>query len=234
MHLSPDILLLLALFLFLAGFLSALYYGRKQLAAAKEKLRTNIAKDLHDDVSSTLNSIHFFAEALEKRTLTQSERNRFLELISRSSNEVKEKISDIIWVIHPQDDNWESLLLKCKRYASDLLDCRNIGCTFTIEGTPPAKVGLSVKKNTWLIFKELVTNAARHANANCVEIRFTIESRQILLSVSDDGEGFDPDTLADTGYGLMNIKSRIEALKGKINLNATPENGTHWQMQIPV
>ncbi|MEX0906149.1 MAG: two-component regulator propeller domain-containing protein [Balneolaceae bacterium] len=222
---------LLTFFLFLYGF----YRNRLLLHLKEERVRTSIARDLHDDVSSTLSSINFFAEAIEKRSLSDKEKKRFLELISKSSKEAKEKISDIIWVIHPQDDNWESLLLKCKRYASDVLDCRNIDYKFIIEGAPPVKVKLAVKKNTWLIFSELITNVARHANASYVEIKFTIDRNMIVLSVSDDGEGFDPEVIGESvGYGLSNIKSRVEILKGKFNLDTDHKKGTRWQMQFPV
>ena len=233
MYASLETLLLGAFILFLlVGF--GLWQVRIYMVLSEEKLRSDIAKDLHDDVCSTLNSINFFAEALEKKSLTDREGKRFLELISLSSNEAKERISDMIWIIHPRDDNWGSLFLKCKRYASDILDCRDIQCTFTIKGTPPATVGLTVKKHTWLIFKELIINIAMHANASRVEIIFTIENDQIVLSVSDNGEGFNPGELSDPGYGLINIKSRVDTLRGKLNLSAAPQRGTHWLMQIPV
>jgi ligand-binding sensor domain-containing protein len=210
-----------------------LYRYRLKHMLKEEKVRLNLAKDLHDDVSSTLSSIHFFAQAIEKPESQIAEKKRFLKLIKQSSEEAREKMNDIIWVIHPQDDNWETLLLKCKRYAADILDSKNIGYQFTVEGEPPSTLRLVVKKNTWLIFKELITNVVKHSNANNVEIKFQVDRQHIVLSVNDNGDGFDPDENREEGFGLKNIQNRVKSLKGNIQLNSVLGRGTEWELKYP-
>jgi ligand-binding sensor domain-containing protein len=151
-----------------------LYRYRLKYILKEEKVRLGLAKDLHDDVSSTLSSISFFAQAIKRPGSTDLDKERFLKLISQSSDEAKEKINDIIWVIHPKDDSWETLLLKCKRYASDILDAQNIAYTFEVSGKPPANIQVVVKKNTWLIFKELITNIVKHADAGELKFYFKL------------------------------------------------------------
>jgi signal transduction histidine kinase len=223
-----------SVFLLVAGLIYGLYSLRRYYITDRELLRLRIARDLHDDISSTLSSINFFADAIESKSLNKADSERFLKLISDSSREAKERISDIIWVIHPQDDDWDTLLLKCKRYASDILDCKNISHRFAVEGRPPVRLNLDLKKNTWFIFKELITNIAKHADPNLVEIRFTVEGGTIKLSVHDDGMGFDPNKQLNEGFGLRNIKGRVEGLKGDLFLDSRRNSGTHWKLRLPI
>lgn len=215
-------------------FIYILFCIRRYYKTRIELLRLRIARDIHDDISSTLNSISFFADAIESKELNKTDRKRFSKLISDSSREAKEKISDIIWVIHPQNDDWENLLLKCKRYASDVLECKGVSHQFFVDGCPPSKLSIQLKKNTWLIFRELITNIAKHANPNHVEIRFQVVNRSINLIINDDGRGFDPGAKVKEGYGLNNIKSRVESLKGRVFLDSNYESGTHWNLQLPI
>ncbi len=220
--------------LFLTAVLYSLNRYRNYYHSKVEKLRLDIARDLHDDVSSTLSSISFFAHAIVSDELSNKHSQRFLNLISESSQEAKEKISDFIWVIHPQDDDWETLLLKCKRYASDILESRGIDHHFVVEGKPPATLKLPVKKNTWLIFRELITNIARHANPESVIIRFTVKNNEIKLTVNDNGNGFEPEAELTQGHGLKNIMTRVETLKGKVLLDSKSGMGTNWELQLPI
>jgi ligand-binding sensor domain-containing protein len=211
----------------------SLYRYRIHHLMKEERVRGTIAKDLHDDVSSTLSSIHFFVNGVEREDTPPEEKERFLRLITASAEEAREKVSDIIWVIHPDDDRWESLVLKCKRFASDVLDSSDIDYSFEVTGSPPARVTLNVKKSAWLIFKELITNVAKHANAASVKIRFRWENRELIVEVKDDGKGFEPEQVSDNGYGLKNIRERVRSLKGSCNLKTRKGSGTEWRLSIP-
>lgn len=222
-------------YLVLAG---GIIYGgfriRLNTILQEQRIRDGIARDLHDELSSTLSSINFFAEAIDSKKLDKKDTFRFLSLIQRSSREAKEKISDIVWVIHSDHDDWESLLLRCKRFAADLLDSRDIKHIFENRGTFSGKPSINERKNIWLIFREILTNIARHAEAEHVKIHFNLESGRLLIFIEDDGKGFNPEEVDKDANGVQNIKERANQMKGTASLQTKKGEGTRWEIEVRV
>ncbi|WP_104382140.1 sensor histidine kinase [Sphingobacterium sp. HMA12] len=77
------------------------------------------------------------------------------------------------------------------------------------------------------IVQELLTNAIKHGEAKNILVQLIQEKDSILITVDDDGKGFDPTKLANaTGIGLKNIQNRVNFLKGKLSIDSTTEHGT--------
>ncbi|WP_234567155.1 sensor histidine kinase [Rhodohalobacter sp. 614A] len=217
-----------------AGMIYGGYRLRLNSILKEHRIRDGIARDLHDELSSTLSSINFFAEAINSRKLGEKESNRFLSLIDKSSREAKEKVSDIVWVIHSENDDWQNLFLRCKRFAADMLDSRGVKHNFTVEGSFTGRPTITERKNIWLIFREILTNIARHAEPSHVDIQFSLNSKDLNIQIEDDGKGFDQAKVRADGYGVQNIKERVEQLNGTYNLKSTPGEGTGWNLDIPL
>jgi signal transduction histidine kinase len=197
-----------------------------------QKVRNRIASDLHDEVSSTLSSITFFTEAIEKNK-EREKSAKYLKLISSSAGEAKEKMSDIIWSIDPEHDNWENLITKCKRYASDLFESKNIQYQLMFPEETRGKIEIELRQNIWLMFKELVTNVARHSKAEFVEVVVDMTGKNLVIEVKDNGKGFDLDRI-NKGNGLINIQKRAEQLGGMASLKSKEGQGTEWKIVIPL
>ena len=223
-------------YIFYAILTGGIIYGgyrlRLNTILREQQIRDGIARDLHDELSSTMSSINFFADAIDSKKLGKQDTSRFLSLIQRSSREAKEKISDIVWVIHSDNDNWENLLLRCKRFAADLLDSRGISHTFEHTGTFSGKPSINERKNIWLIFREILTNIARHAEAKNVIIRLNLESNRLVMFIEDDGNGFDPKEVQEDGNGVQNIKERADQLNGFASLQTMRGEGTRWKVEF--
>ena len=217
-----------------AGVIYSGYRIRINSILREQRIRDGIARDLHDELSSTLSSIHFFADAIESKKLNRKEENRFLDLIAKSSREAKEKISDIVWVIHTDNDEWDDLLVRCRRFAADLLDSKGITHLFETTGDFSGKPTITERKNIWLIFREILTNIARHSNAGHAEIRIGKEESRLNIRIEDNGEGFDPDAPRENGNGLENIKERARQHKGSATLESQPGEGTRWVVEVPL
>lgn len=216
------------------GIIYGGYRMRLNTILREQRIRDGIARDLHDELSSTLSSINFFADAINSRKLDEKENNRFLSLITKSSREAKEKVSDIVWVIHSENDDWENLILRCKRFAADMLDAQNIKHNFKAQDTFSGRPTITERKNIWLIFREILTNIARHAEADHVDIRFSLHSGNLQICIEDDGKGFDPEKIRSGGYGVQNIKERIEQLNGEYSLETKPGEGTLWLIDLQI
>ena len=208
-----------------AGYI--LYRYRVYYLLKEERTRNQIARDLHDDLSGTLSSISFFSEAAQRVRKDPNESQRFLEVITKSAVEAKEKINDIIWAIDPSKDDWSIFLKKCKRFAADVLDSNDITYSMNIDDSFSFPVKLEVRQNLWLIFKECVTNLSKHSRATEVEITLTEEGDVVYMKIIDNGVGFDPDKIKN-GNGIKNIRYRAEQIDGEVELITDEGAGTTW------
>lgn len=221
-------------FILLFSILTVLYLAfkyRMYYLLKEEKTRTQIARDLHDDLSGTLSSISFFSEAARRVQSKPEEAKRFLLKIDSSAAEAKEKINDIIWAIDPSKDNWSVFLKKCTRYATDALDSKGIEYAIDIDDSFKMNIGLELRQNLWLIYKEMINNLAEHSNATKAEIIFTEKDKEIHLRVEDNGKGFDKNK-ENTRNGITNIIQRSKLIGGIVELKSAPGEGTRWNLTV--
>ncbi len=221
---------LVILFLLLTAFY-LLYRFRINALLKEERTRNRIAQDLHDDLSGTLSSISFFSEAA-KRGKDLNDSGKFLERIDESAFEAKEKINDIIWSIDPENDDWMSFLAKCRRYASEVFESRNIEYEINFDKDFSVNLNLETKQDLWLIFKEMVNNLGRHSGATYSKISIKKEGKHFCLKVSDNGKGFS-DKEIGSGNGVKNIKYRAERLGAVVKLESKASEGTLWELRLP-
>jgi len=213
------------------GFGYSAYKIRINQILREYKIRNSIADDLHDEISATLTSISFFAEAAKQKSSEKS--SDYINLIAESAGDTKEKITDIVWAINPEHDDWHSFLAKCKRYASDLLESKNIRYEFEIEHKLSGKMDMKMRQQLWMIFKEIITNIVRHSEATKVVIRFLGTSKGLKIVVQDNGKGFEPNK-NERGNGVRNIHKRAEEINARVELKSNEKLGTRWVCNIPV
>lgn len=215
------------------GALLVYYRNRVKFMVREEQTRNKIARDLHDDLSGTLSSISFFTEAA-KRTETKADKaSGYLSMIERSAVEAKEKINDIIWAIDPENDDWDRFVAKCKRFASDTLESKEIEYSIDLKIADPPALNLEQKQDIWLIFKELINNLVRHSEAAHAEIRLSVNAKEFRLMVSDDGIGL-PESEQTEGNGIKNITYRVHRNNGVIERSKAEQDGLTWMITIPV
>lgn len=219
------------LILLLIG-LYVIYRYRLHFLLKEEKTRTRIARDLHDDLSGTLSSISFFSEAAQRTQDDRKKSNRFMKMIDKSATEAKEKINDIIWAIDPAKDDWSVFIKKCKRYAADAFDSKEIEYELEMDDDFNFPVKVEIRQNMWLIFKESISNLVRHSGATKAYVKMVSKGRNVILEVKDNGKGFNKNEKFE-GNGIRNIQSRVEAIDGEVHLKSDPDKGTHWQFIFP-
>ncbi len=220
----------------LIGLLVLAYNYRVAKLLEVERTRYRIARDLHDDVGGTLSSISNFTSAIRSE-MNENGRGlspKLLELIGESASEAQEAINDIIWSIDPVHETWAAFLAKCRRYASDLCESRSMAHAIRIPEFIPGRIAqLERRRNIWLIYKELVTNAVKHSNGSDLDVEIKYAGKKLLLSIGDNGKGFDPDIPTDRS-GIKNIRTRARELSADLDLQTSPGKGTRWQISIPL
>jgi signal transduction histidine kinase len=198
-----------------------------------ERVRTRIAIDLHDDIGAGLSRIAVLSEVARHESGGSPVGER-LSVIAGASRELVDSMSDIVWVINPERDQLPDLTQRMRRFASDVFTSRNIDFTFQAPGDERhLKVGADVRRQLLLIFKECVNNIVRHSGCTRAEIDLSIDEGLFVLTVNDNGCGFDPNQGSE-GNGLANMRERARTMEGKFHVDSDSEQGTTVTLTVPV
>jgi signal transduction histidine kinase/ligand-binding sensor domain-containing protein len=199
-----------------------------------ERLRTRIASDLHDDLGSSLTQISILSEMVRAQLSGQSARlTEPLARIGTLSRESVDSMSDIVWAIDPLLDTPQHLLQRMRQFVNELMDARGVTVHFDASGDARPQLAADLRRHVFLIFKELLNNVVRHANATTVTIKVTVTPRELQVWVIDDGRGFESDG-ATAGHGLRGMRRRATELGGSLDVASQPGTGTHAHLVLPI
>lgn len=205
---------------------------KEQQRRRSETMRQKIARDLHDEMGSTLSSISILSEAAQKNTLTEDAASP-LNTISERTRQVMDTMSDIVWSVNPKNDEFGSVVMRMREFAAETLEAKNIILQFNShESLQELELPMELRKDFYLLFKEAINNAAKYAQAQHVWVNLNKHHHEIRLEIKDDGHGFDPDKVK-MGNGLQNMRERADRLKGNFSLNAKENEGTQIILTFP-
>jgi signal transduction histidine kinase len=220
----------------------AIYRYRLSHLLRLERVRTRIAADLHDDIGASLSRIALQAELVRREgTPRPPPADRLLAEMGESARELVDSMSDIVWSIDPRRDDLASLAARAREFALGVLEPRGISLDFS---APPdaTQIRLSPepRRHLYLILKEAVNNAARHAEARHVWIELARGKEGLRLEVRDDGQGIPSPAgpgagrPARGGQGLPNLKSRAKQMGGELEVISSPGQGTLLRLLLPL
>jgi ligand-binding sensor domain-containing protein/signal transduction histidine kinase len=200
-----------------------------------ERVRTHIATDLHDDIGANLSRIAVLSEvARSDRTGNGGGTSDQLASIARISRESVASMSDIVWAINPQKDSLDDMVSRMRRFAEEAFASRGVALEFR---GPDHERGMRLdhetRRHLFLLFKECVTNAVRHAGCARATVELSVDGRRLTLAISDDGRGFDPSAPSE-GNGLESMRRRAGALGGALEVDSAPGHGTRVRVAVPL
>lgn len=202
---------------------------------ALEKLRNNVARDLHDDMGSTLSTINILSSMAKSKVADDPVKTtEYLGKISDNSQRMMEAMDDIVWSIKPSNDSMQKITARMREFATNVLEAKDIELGFRIDAAVlETSLPMECRRDFFLVFKEAVNNAAKYSKGKQVAIHLTLHNKRLLLLVEDDGIGF---TVApgETGNGLGNMQKRAEAMQGRLQIISKPGVGTRITLNIPV
>jgi signal transduction histidine kinase len=219
------------------------YYKRKLTAQkneaekqqAVEKERNRISRDMHDDLGSGLTKIAILSEVAKKQLAEPVKAKEQLEKISVSSRELVDNLQDIIWVLNPRNDTLESLAAYIREYALKYFEPLDVKIAFNYpEEFSKQPLSEEKRRNVFLTVKESLHNIAKHAWCNHVYISINENADQFVISIKDDGKGFDTEQARLFANGLKNMQNRIEQAGGIFSVQSEPGKGTLTVMTMPV
>lgn len=201
----------------------------------KQMLRNQIAGDLHDDIGSALSSIDISSRIALIKKDNDAAVTEHLQKIQQNARKTMDSMSDIVWSINPQNDNFESVLMRMREFAADICEPLQINLRFTApRETENISLDTDKRKNIFLIYKEAVNNAAKYSGCTSLIIDISKkEKEELFIEITDNGKGFEEET-AKKGNGLRNMHARAEHLKAQLSIHSTPGRGTSVVLHCPV
>ena len=212
----------------------------KQLVTAEAMLkgqddeRSRIAKDLHDGLGGLLSGVKIsFSNLKESVGLNAASSKLFDKPITQLDNTIAE-LRKVAHNLMPEALVKFGLQNAIQDFCQSLQQTNNCVINFQQLGME-RDLGNVANVNVYRIIQELVNNAVKYASAHQIIVQLTKTENKVLITVEDDGKGFDISTLKQaTGIGITNITHRVNYLNGTIDINSKPNNGTSINIELTV
>lgn len=224
----------LALLVFLISITTLLFRYRLNQQLKIQEVRNRIASDLHDEIGSTLSSVHIYSEVALKTIKEKApEAVSYLNKISIDTSGMIDALNDIVWTVNSKNDRFENIINKMRVTAIELFEARSIQTELDIdESLNVIKMGMIDRKNFYLFFKEAINNVAKYSKGSLVLIKLKYENNNIKLMVEDNGVGFNLND-KHKGNGIPNMNKRASDLKGLFRIESAKNKGTIISLVFP-
>jgi signal transduction histidine kinase len=205
----------------------------KAVYETREEERMRIARDLHDDMGSTLSSIGIYAKVVGSYVETDKEKaGEYLQKIQHNTRLLMDHTNDLIWSLQTNYGESESVYERMQKTAIEMLSSANITPHVTIPKTEELPVlTITAQKAGWLIFKEAITNACKYSKAENCYVLVVKKNDSLVMSIRDDGTGFESPL---RGNGLKNMKARAVELDAQFEIKSQPGGGTSVDAVFPL
>jgi len=207
-----------------------------ELALTEERLRQQLAQDLHDTVAQCLAACRYKLETLQANTASGSRTAQLGDCIDSLDQAVKQTrllmFEVYPWTLHESglETTLRSLAHRVHEAHGLQVECIGDGTSDTLDQ--------NLRVLLFRTIRELVINVVKHAQARHVTISISSAKNQVRINVVDDGIGFDIAGIADetekkNGFGLFSIRERLDRLGGRLDLISHPGKGTHAAVVVP-
>ena len=202
--------------------------------AALDKERTRIARDLHDDLGGSLTETALLLDMSQKESGSPAEMGQRLLQCSNLVRQVVKSVDEIIWAINPRNDTLRYLVDYISQFAVEFLHAARLRCRVDLpDDYPERQVSPEVRHNLFLIVKESLNNIAQHAQASEVWLRVKVGADEMIVTVEDNGRGFEQVPDNSRSDGLRNMRQRMEEIGGRLDLDSEPGSGTRISLVYP-
>jgi signal transduction histidine kinase len=191
--------------------------------AAADEARRRIERDLHDGIQQRLIALSFRARAMTRRT--PDELPGIAAELSEGLRDVSDELREVSRGIHP------TILTEAGLGPALRALARRSDVPVDVDVRLDERLPAPVEAAAYYIASEALTNVAKHAQANVVELIAAHDKGMLTLEVRDDGIG---GVDATRGSGILGLADRVEALGGTISVDSPPRGGTKLSVRLPI
>lgn len=226
--------LLADIFFYQIAILKKWHVQEQQLSIEKlrsqievEKLRNKISGELHDDIGSTLSGISMYSHLIHTHIQSgkYDDAKQSAGIIQKSANDAAHNLSDMVWSVNPDSDTLIKLTERLQEYATNMAVVKNIQVLVNVsENLNEQNLPMESRRNIYLIFKEAINNAVKYSHATLIELDAKQNEGSIEISLKENGEGFDINTVK-RGNGLNNMQKRADEIGAFFSMRSSIGNG---------
>lgn len=208
-----------------------------QIIEAQELERQHLSRQMHDGPAQSLTNLILQAEIVQRLfDVDQAKARAELGNLKTSANTTFQRIRDFIFDLRPMMLDDLGLMPTLKRYVQTFESKQHLPTHLTTIGerTLPSYIEVAIFRAV----QELMNNVARHAHASRIQISLDLTSDTVLVTVEDDGNGFDVEAVLSAARqrgsgGLANLEKRIQMLGGRIQFQSATGRGTKARVELP-
>jgi signal transduction histidine kinase len=159
---------------------------------------------------------------------------KFLQRITEEVHTSSQAMDDIIWSVNSQNDSLEETLMRMRRFTAELFDGSDKEYHLQLdESIRGRKLNMEQRRDAFLMFKEILNNIHKHAEADKIWITVKLADNNLILRVKDNGKGFEESKLSHRN-GLKNTYKRAMKWNGKANIRSKEGSGTEIDILLPI
>jgi len=197
--------------------------------------RNRIAREIHDNLAQDILGISVQLELVARLMPAAAETakghlDRARMLVRNSMTEARR----YVWDLRSQELQKKDLPAALRDTTKRLTAQSNVETVVEVAGLM-RPLPVEVETNLLRIGQEAINNAVKHARANRIEVGLNFDTRNVRLSVRDNGRGFDKnEQIADGHFGLLGMRERAEQIGGVLSIDSAPERGTQIAVEVPL
>jgi signal transduction histidine kinase len=217
-----------------ANLVKSAFHDREELRLALEE-RARLGRDLHDGVIQTLYasgmSLASIQTIMHKSPL---EAENLLDQTRRELNATIRDVRNFITRLEPESGNIQRFDRALETLLEFMKGGLNVQCIVSVDEGLSSRLPMDIRAQLLQIIREAASNAFRHSG--CTELRVSLqeESGEMVLTIADNGKGFDPGKVSHNGQGLRNFRERTEEIAGKLDIFSKPGNGAVISVTTPI
>lgn len=199
---------------------------------AQEEERRRIAKELHDGVGQTISAIKMNYQSLSGK-LAEKELAADFQKIEKMLDNAGTEVRSVSHQMIPKELEQFGLVPAIEGMLNLNFGNTPINVQFEHSGFTE-RIGNQIELVLFRVLQELVSNIIKHSKANQLTVQLVKLQTHVVMNVTDNGVGFDVQSKEKNGIGLLNIASRIDAIKGHIHYDSNLGNGTTVTIRTPI
>ncbi|MFP7171061.1 sensor histidine kinase [Terribacillus sp. 7520-G] len=209
-------------------------FGLKIIEAQEEE-RRRLSREMHDGPAQMLANILLRSELVDRTFRERSTEEALLEIqnMRKMVRSSLYEVRRIIYDLRPMALDDLGLLPTIKKYLANIEEFNNIHIDFT---ALKAEKRLDPKYEVALfrLTQEAVQNAVKHAEPTSIKVRLEVMQELVVISIVDDGKGFDVTVKKENSFGIIGMRERVEMLDGSISFHSEIGKGTRVLIKVPL
>jgi PAS domain S-box-containing protein len=204
------------------------------LLTAQEEERRRVSRELHDQICQQLASLAIDIGGLAAAPPPPGDAQRRLKALQARVVKASEETRHIAYGLHPSVLDDLGLVVSLQSLCKEFSEHAGVPVEFTNVALP-GSVPREVASCLYRVAQESLQNIAKHASAKHVSVALTLQRGTVVLTIADDGVGFDQEAVKGRGgLGLIGMEERARLVNGNLSIATRPGHGTRIALQIPL